>query len=102
MQSDTALFIRRDTTDPRPGTFPQLSSRLATPLAQSVFLATAASCAIYSLAYTCFYLLADLMYHIYSVPFADNTERLGYERPPHAICVRHSLASSDRHHTNLL
>ncbi|ORY77649.1 hypothetical protein BCR35DRAFT_305430 [Leucosporidium creatinivorum] len=47
MQSDTALFIRRDTSDPRP----------------------------------------DLMFHIYSVPFADNTERLGYPRPPHAICM---------------
>lgn len=47
MQSDTALFIRRDTSDPRP----------------------------------------DLMYHIYSVPFADNTERLGYPRPQHAICM---------------
>lgn len=47
MQSDTALFIRRDTSDPRP----------------------------------------DLMFHIYSVPFADNTERLGYPRPKHAICM---------------
>ncbi|KAF7965438.1 hypothetical protein HWV62_43515 [Athelia sp. TMB] len=29
----------------------------------------------------------DLMFHVYSVPFADNTERLGYPRPPHAICM---------------
>lgn len=27
------------------------------------------------------------MFHIYSVPFADNTERMGYPRPKHAICV---------------
>ncbi|KAI5476609.1 putative oxidoreductase [Pseudohyphozyma bogoriensis] len=47
MQSDSALFIRRDTSDPRP----------------------------------------DLMFHIYTVPFADNTERMGYPRPKHAICM---------------
>ncbi|TIA93351.1 hypothetical protein E3P99_00128 [Wallemia hederae] len=29
----------------------------------------------------------DLMFHVYSVPFADNTERLGYPRPEHAICM---------------
>ncbi|KAF7982464.1 hypothetical protein HWV62_28019 [Athelia sp. TMB] len=29
----------------------------------------------------------DLMFHIYSVPFADNIERLGYPRPKHAICM---------------
>ncbi|KAM0755690.1 putative oxidoreductase [Meredithblackwellia eburnea MCA 4105] len=45
MQSDSALFVRRDTSDPRP----------------------------------------DLMWH--TVPFADNTERLGYPRPKHAICM---------------
>ncbi|TIA84161.1 hypothetical protein E3P92_00169 [Wallemia ichthyophaga] len=29
----------------------------------------------------------DLMFHVYSVPFADNTARLGYPRPEHAICM---------------
>ncbi|TIC00358.1 putative oxidoreductase [Wallemia mellicola] len=29
----------------------------------------------------------DLMFHVYSVPFADNTERLGYPRPENAICM---------------
>jgi choline dehydrogenase len=49
MDSDAALFIRRDTGDPRP----------------------------------------DLMFHIYQIPFDDNTSRLGYESPGprNAICM---------------
>ncbi|KAA1113483.1 hypothetical protein PGT21_032383 [Puccinia graminis f. sp. tritici] len=29
----------------------------------------------------------DMMSHIYQIPFAENTERLGYPRPEHAFCV---------------
>ncbi|MBW0475550.1 hypothetical protein O181_015265 [Austropuccinia psidii MF-1] len=29
----------------------------------------------------------DMMSHMYQVPFADNTERLGYPRPDHAFCI---------------
>ncbi|GAA3728954.1 choline dehydrogenase [Spinactinospora alkalitolerans] len=36
----------------------------------------------------------DLMFHIYQVPFADNTERLGYERPEHAICMTPNVPRS--------
>jgi len=27
----------------------------------------------------------NLMYHIYQIPFTDNTERHGYEKPEHAM-----------------
>ncbi|EPQ26079.1 uncharacterized protein PFL1_06287 [Pseudozyma flocculosa PF-1] len=36
----------------------------------------------------------DLMFHIYQVPFADNTEREGYRRPPHAICMTPNICRS--------
>ncbi|CBQ67832.1 related to Choline dehydrogenase [Sporisorium reilianum SRZ2] len=36
----------------------------------------------------------DLMFHIYQVPFADNTERVGYERPEHAICMTPNICRS--------
>ncbi|PWZ02593.1 alcohol oxidase [Testicularia cyperi] len=36
----------------------------------------------------------DLMFHIYQVPFADNTEREGYERPDHAICMTPNITRS--------
>ncbi|MDQ0582997.1 GMC family oxidoreductase [Streptomyces rishiriensis] len=29
----------------------------------------------------------DLMFHFYQVPFTDNPERLGYERPPHGVSM---------------
>lgn len=29
----------------------------------------------------------DLMFHIYQVPFVENTERLGFDVPKHAICM---------------
>jgi len=29
----------------------------------------------------------DMMSHIYQIPFAEHTERLGYPRPEHAFCV---------------
>ncbi|GLU47275.1 GMC family oxidoreductase [Nocardiopsis ansamitocini] len=54
MDSDAGLFVRRDTSDPRP----------------------------------------DLMFHIYQIPFADNTERLGYDRPDHAICMTPNIPRS--------
>ncbi len=34
------------------------------------------------------------MFHIYQVPFADNTERVGYERPQHAICMTPNICRS--------
>jgi len=36
----------------------------------------------------------DTMWHIYQVPFADNTTRVGYERPDHAICMTPNIARS--------
>ncbi|MUL41963.1 oxidoreductase [Streptomonospora sp. PA3] len=56
MFSDGGLFIRRDTTDPRP----------------------------------------DLMFHIYQVPFDDNTARLGYDSPGprNAICMTPNIPRS--------
>lgn len=36
----------------------------------------------------------DLMFHIYQVPFADNTEREGYPRPDHAICMTPNVSTS--------
>ncbi|TDQ55288.1 GMC family oxidoreductase [Actinorugispora endophytica] len=54
MDSDAALFVRRDASDPRP----------------------------------------DLMFHIYQIPFADNIERLGYDRPRHAICMTPNVPRS--------
>lgn len=30
---------------------------------------------------------ADIMMHCYQVPFCDNTERLGYDRPENAFCM---------------
>ncbi|RCV50783.1 GMC family oxidoreductase [Marinitenerispora sediminis] len=54
MDSDAALFVRRDTRDPRP----------------------------------------DLMFHIYQIPFADNTARLGYDVPEHAICMTPNIPRS--------
>ncbi|MEV7995202.1 GMC oxidoreductase, partial [Streptomyces sp. NPDC086077] len=29
----------------------------------------------------------DLMFHFYQIPFTDNPERLGYERPPHGVSM---------------
>lgn len=36
----------------------------------------------------------DLMFHIYQVPFAENTERQGYRRPEHAICMTPNITRS--------
>lgn len=36
----------------------------------------------------------DLMFHIYQIPFADNTEREGFERPDHAICMTPNITRS--------
>lgn len=36
----------------------------------------------------------DLMFHIYQVPFCDNTERLGYPVPDHAICMTPNICRS--------
>ncbi|KAK4702203.1 hypothetical protein P7C70_g4023, partial [Phenoliferia sp. Uapishka_3] len=68
MQSDSALFVRRDTSDPRPGRYLSCSS----PPRNSLTHGKTGT---------------DLMWHIYTVPFADNTERMGYPRPKHAICM---------------
>ncbi|PWN41183.1 alcohol oxidase [Ceraceosorus guamensis] len=38
--------------------------------------------------------IPDLMFHIYQVPFADNTERMGYERPKNAICMTPNIPRS--------
>ncbi|MDA8369115.1 MAG: GMC family oxidoreductase N-terminal domain-containing protein [Nocardiopsaceae bacterium] len=56
MDSDGGLFIRRDTSDPRP----------------------------------------DLMFHIYQIPFDDNTARLGYDSPGprNAICMTPNIPRS--------
>ncbi|TQN28786.1 choline oxidase [Haloactinospora alba] len=56
MSSDGGLFVRRDTSDPRP----------------------------------------DLMFHIYQVPFDDNTARLGYDSPGerNAICMTPNIPRS--------
>ncbi|WP_269853635.1 GMC family oxidoreductase [Streptomyces sp. RPT161] len=29
----------------------------------------------------------DLMFHFYQIPFTDNPERLGYEKPPHGVSM---------------
>ncbi|MFF2845051.1 GMC family oxidoreductase [Streptomyces sp. NPDC058001] len=29
----------------------------------------------------------DLMFHFYQIPFTDNPERIGYERPPHGVSM---------------
>lgn len=47
MDSDAGLFIRRDSSDPRP----------------------------------------DLMFHFYQIPFTTNTERLGYPKVEHGVCM---------------
>lgn len=36
----------------------------------------------------------DLMFHIYQTPFADNTEREGFRRPEHAICMTPNITRS--------
>lgn len=36
----------------------------------------------------------DLMFHIYQVPFTDNTKRLGYRSPDHAICMTPNICRS--------
>ncbi|MUL43226.1 FAD-binding protein [Streptomonospora sp. PA3] len=36
----------------------------------------------------------DLMFHIYLVPFTENTERLGYPVPEHAICMTPNIPRS--------
>lgn len=56
MYSDGGLFVRRDTSDPRP----------------------------------------DLMFHVYQVPFDDNTVRLGYPSPgpQNAICMTPNIPRS--------
>lgn len=36
----------------------------------------------------------DLMFHIYQVPFTDNTKRLGYPSPDHAICMTPNICRS--------
>lgn len=36
----------------------------------------------------------DLMFHIYQVPFCDNTQRLGYPVPDHAICMTPNICRS--------
>ncbi|MBR8740885.1 GMC family oxidoreductase [Nocardiopsis sp. MG754419] len=56
MDSDAALFVRRDDGDPRP----------------------------------------DLMFHIYQIPFDDNTKRLGYDSPEdgYAVCMTPNIPRS--------
>lgn len=56
MDSDAALFVRRDESDPRP----------------------------------------DLMFHIYQIPFDDNTKRLGYDSPEdgYAVCMTPNIPRS--------
>ena len=36
----------------------------------------------------------DLMFHIYQIPFADNTERQGFPKPEHAICMTPNICRS--------
>lgn len=36
----------------------------------------------------------DLMFHIYQVPFTDNTKRMGYPHPDHAICMTPNICRS--------
>lgn len=74
MESDAALFIKRDQAneDPRPGESSRCDAYKYNIVASNHFIV---------------FWIVDLMFHVYSVPFADNTERLGYPRPPHAICV---------------
>ncbi|CAO1622376.1 unnamed protein product [Sympodiomycopsis kandeliae] len=36
----------------------------------------------------------DLMFHIYQVPFAENTERQGFKVPEHAICMTPNITRS--------
>jgi choline dehydrogenase-like flavoprotein len=38
--------------------------------------------------------IPDLMFHIYQVPFTDNTKRLGYRSPDHAICMTPNICRS--------
>ena len=85
MDSDAALFIMRDkaNNDSRPG-------------ALLLLLSQTNSCTVnfYADATT-----SDLMYHLYTVPFADNTDRLGYPHPRHAICV--SSVQTNRHRSRI-
>ncbi|THU90625.1 alcohol oxidase [Dendrothele bispora CBS 962.96] len=36
----------------------------------------------------------NLMFHIYQIPFTDNTERHGYEKPEHAVCMTPNIPRS--------
>ncbi|PSK99487.1 choline dehydrogenase-like flavoprotein [Murinocardiopsis flavida] len=36
----------------------------------------------------------DLMFHVYQIPFADHTARLGYDVPEHAICMTPNIPRS--------
>ncbi|NLU66819.1 GMC oxidoreductase [Streptomyces sp. HNM0574] len=36
----------------------------------------------------------DLMFHFYQIPFTDNPERLGYERPPHGVSMTPNIPKS--------
>ncbi|PWN90013.1 alcohol oxidase [Acaromyces ingoldii] len=36
----------------------------------------------------------DLMFHIYQIPFTDNTNRMGYPHPDHAICMTPNICRS--------
>ncbi|MEV8122909.1 GMC oxidoreductase [Streptomyces sp. NPDC085944] len=54
MDSDAALFVRRDATQDLP----------------------------------------DLMFHFYQIPFTDNPERLGYQRPPHGVSMTPNIPKS--------
>ncbi|WP_079131758.1 GMC family oxidoreductase [Streptomyces nanshensis] len=36
----------------------------------------------------------DLMFHFYQIPFTDNPERLGYERPPHGVSLTPNIPKS--------
>ena len=79
MESDAALFIKRnkESSDPRPGMSPPPHSDQISHH-------------------------SDLMLHVYSVPFADNTERFGYPRPPHGICVSMLSIPSPMHEVECL
>jgi choline dehydrogenase-like flavoprotein len=36
----------------------------------------------------------DLMFHIYQIPFTENTARVGYDSPEHAICMTPNIMRS--------
>ncbi|MDQ0992599.1 choline dehydrogenase-like flavoprotein [Streptomyces sp. V3I7] len=38
--------------------------------------------------------LPDLMFHFYQIPFTDNPERLGYERPAHGVSMTPNIPKS--------